>query len=141
MILPVDGTAKQTSWVVGQEVDSFEVDFKKGGGNMIEVKHIWFSMSNGGEFVLKDISFRGAGRNCRGSGREWCRARQPYRKILGRALPPRPERREPERGVRLDGKPIRECNAEIAFISEDGTYLKDLTPGEYGAFRRLLPLL
>ena len=27
MILPVDGTAKQTSWVVGQEVESFEVDF------------------------------------------------------------------------------------------------------------------
>ena len=27
MILPVDGTAKQTSWVVGQEVYSFEVDF------------------------------------------------------------------------------------------------------------------
>ena len=26
-LLPVDGTAKQTSWVVGQEVDSFEVDF------------------------------------------------------------------------------------------------------------------
>ena len=27
MLLPVDGTAKQTSWVVGQEVESFEVDF------------------------------------------------------------------------------------------------------------------
>ena len=29
----------------------------KGGGNMIEVKHIWFSYEQWGEFVLKDISF------------------------------------------------------------------------------------
>lgn len=41
---------------------------------MIEVKHIWFSYEQWGEFVLKDISFSvEKGEDCRGSGREWCR--------------------------------------------------------------------
>ena len=73
---------------------------------MIEVKHIWFSYEQWDNFVLKDISFSVEQGEIVG--------------VLG------------ANGV---GKTtLRECNAEIAFISEAGTYLKDLTPREYGAF-------
>ena len=75
---------------------------------------------------------RREGRDCR-VWREWCR-QDNLTEVLAGLLPPRPREKEPERGVWLNGKPIRECNAEIAFISEAGTYLKDLTPREYGAF-------
>ena len=123
MLLPVDGTAKQTSWVVGQE-----------GGNMIEVKHIWFSYEQWGEFVLKDISFSVEKGEIVGVLGANGVGKTTLLKVLAGLLPPRPREKEPERGVWLNGKPIRECNAEIAFISEAGTYLKDLTPREYGAF-------
>ena len=104
---------------------------------MIEVKHIWFSYEQWGEFVLKDISFSVEKGEIVGVLGANGVGKTTLLKVLAGLLPPRPREKEPERGVWLDGKPIRECNAEIAFISEAGTYLKDLTPREYGAFLRL----
>ena len=101
---------------------------------MIEVKHIWFSYEQWGEFVLKDISFSVEKGEIVGVLGANGVGKTTLLKVLAGLLPPRPREKEPERGVWLDGKPIRECNAEIAFISEAGTYLKDLTPREYGAF-------
>lgn len=101
---------------------------------MIEVKHIWFSYEQWGEFVLKDISFSVEKGEIVGVLGANGVGKTTLLKVLAGLLPPRPREKDPERGVWLDGKPIRECNAEIAFISEAGTYLKDLTPREYGAF-------
>ena len=101
---------------------------------MIEVKHIWFSYEQWGEFVLKDISFSVEKGEIVGVLGANGVGKTTLLKVLAGLLPPRPREKEPERGVWLNGKPIRECNAEIAFISEAGTYLKDLTPREYGAF-------
>ena len=101
---------------------------------MIEVKHIWFSYEQWDNFVLKDISFSAEQGEIVGVLGANGVGKTTLLKILAGLLPPRPREKEPERGVWLDGKPIRECNAEIAFISEAGTYLKDLTPREYGAF-------
>lgn len=101
---------------------------------MIEVKHIWFSYEQWGEFVLKDISFSVEKGEIVGVLGANGVGKTTLLKVLAGLLPPRPREKEPERGVWLDGKPIRECNAEIAFISEAGTYLQDLTPREYGAF-------
>ena len=91
-------------------------------------------MSKWGEFVLKDISFSVEKGEIVGVLGANGVGKTTLLKVLAGLLPPRPREKEPERGVWLNGKPIRECNAEIAFISEAGTYLKDLTPREYGAF-------
>ncbi len=41
---------------------------------------------------------------------------------------------EKEGSVFFDGKPVRERHGDIAFISEEGSYFKDLTPKEFGEF-------
>lgn len=52
-------------------------------------------------------------------------------KILAGLLSPK---EEAGRGVFIDNVPVQEKSGEIAFISEAGSYLKDLTPMEFGAF-------
>lgn len=101
---------------------------------MIEGKHIWFSYEQWDNFVLKDISFSVEKGEIVGVLGANGVGKTTLLKILAGLLPPRSQEREPERGVFLDGKPIRDCNEEIAFISEAGSYLKDLTPQEFGAF-------
>lgn len=100
---------------------------------MIEVKHIWFSYEQWGEFVLKDISFSEEKGEIVGVLGANGVGKTTLLKVRQGFCRPDPERRS-RNAVSGSGKPIRECNAEIAFISEAGTYLKDLTPREYGAF-------
>mgnify|MGYP004568788315 CR=1 FL=1 len=97
---------------------------------MIEVKHIWFSYEQWGDFVLKDISFSVEQGEIVGVLGANGVGKTTLLKILAGLLPPK----ENVQGVWVDGRPIRDCNEEIAFISEAGSYLKDLTPQEYGAF-------
>ena len=97
---------------------------------MIEVKHIWFSYEQWGDFVLKDISFSVEQGEIVGVLGANGVGKTTLLKILAGLLPPK----ENIQGVWVDGRPIRDCSGEIAFISEAGSYLKDLTPQEYGAF-------
>ena len=53
-------------------------------------------------------------------------------KILAGLL--QPKTGEEGNGVFIDGVPVREKSGDIAFISEAGSYLKDLTPKEFGGF-------
>lgn len=78
---------------------------------MIEVKHIWFSYEQWGEFVLKDISFSVEKGEIVGVLGANGVGKTTLLKVLAGLLPPRPREKEPERGVWLNGKPIRECNA------------------------------
>ena len=78
---------------------------------MIEVKHIWFSYEQWGEFVLKDISFSVEKGEIVGVLGANGVGKTTLLKVLAGLLPPRPREKEPERGVWLDGKPIRECSS------------------------------
>lgn len=99
---------------------------------MIEAKHIWFSYETWDKFVLKDISFTVEQGEIVGVLGANGVGKTTLLKILAGLL--RHRSGEEERGVFIDGMPVREKNADIAFISEAGSYLKDLTPKEYGAF-------
>lgn len=97
---------------------------------MITVKNIWFSYVYE-DYVLKDVSFSAekgeiiAVLGANGVGKTT------LLKILAGLLP---SKEVDDSGVFLDGVPIREKNGEIAFISEAGSFFKDLTPMEFGAF-------
>ncbi len=99
---------------------------------MIEVKNIWFSYESWDKFVLKDISFSVPKGEIVGVLGANGVGKSTLLKVLAGLLPPRGG--EGERGVYIDGVPVRQRNGEIAFISEAGSYLKDLTPQEYGDF-------
>mgnify|MGYP002530081239 CR=1 FL=1 len=71
---------------------------------MIEVKHIWFSYEQWGEFVLKDISFSVEKGEIVGVLGANGVGKTTLLKVLAGLLPPRPREKEPERGVWLDGK-------------------------------------
>ena len=73
---------------------------------MIEVKHIWFSYEQWGEFVLKDISFSVEKGEIVGVLGANGVGKTTLLKVLAGLLPPRPREKEPERGVWLNGKPI-----------------------------------
>ena len=75
---------------------------------MIEVKHIWFSYEQWGEFVLKDISFSVEKGEIVGVLGANGVGKTTLLKVLAGLLPPRPREKEPERGVWLNGKPIRD---------------------------------
>lgn len=97
---------------------------------MITVKNIWFSYVYN-DYVLKGVSFSAekgeiiAVLGANGVGKTT------LLKILAGLLPPK---EVDDSGVFVDGVPIREKNGEIAFISEAGSFLKDLTPMEFGTF-------
>lgn len=99
---------------------------------MIEVKNIWFSYETWDKYVLQDISFTVKQGEIVGVLGANGVGKTTLLKILAGLL----QRRmgEEESGVFIDGVPVREKSGDIAFISEAGSYLKDLTPKEFGAF-------
>ncbi len=106
---------------------------EKGGRNMIEVKNVWFSYETWDKFVLKDISFSAEQGGIVGVLGANGVGKTTLLKILAGLLPCKASEGE-SNGVFIDGVPVKEKSGEIAFISEAGSYLKDLTPKEYGVF-------
>ena len=98
---------------------------------MIEVKNIWFSYETWDKYVLQDISFTVEPGEIVGVLGANGVGKTTLLKILAGLLP---SKKEEETGVWIDGVPVEEKSGEIAFISEAGSYLKDLTPKEFGAF-------
>ena len=98
---------------------------------MIEVKNIWFSYETWDKYVLQDISFTVEQGEIVGVLGANGVGKTTLLKILAGLLP---SKKEEETGVWIDGVPVEEKSGEIAFISEAGSYLKDLTPKEFGAF-------
>lgn len=98
---------------------------------MITVKKIWFSYENYDKYVLEDISFSVEKGEIVGVLGANGVGKTTLLKILAGLLSPKAEE---GRGVCMDDVPVQEKSGEIAFISEAGSYLKDLTPMEFGAF-------
>ena len=98
---------------------------------MIEVKNIWFSYETWDKYVLQDISFTVEQGEIVGVLGANGVGKTTLLKILAGLLPPKMGE---ENGVWIDGVPVGEKSGEIAFISEAGSYLKDLTPKEFGEF-------
>ena len=105
---------------------------EEGGRNMIEVKNIWFSYETWDKFVLQDISFTVEQGEIVGVLGANGVGKTTLLKIIAGLL--KPKASEEGQGVFIDGMPVKEKNGEIAFISEAGSYLKDLTPLKYGEF-------
>ena len=99
---------------------------------MIEVKNIWFSYETWDKYVLQDISFTVEQGEIVGVLGANGVGKTTLLKILAGLL--QPKMGEEESGVWIDGMPVREKSGDIAFISEAGSYLKDLTPMEFGKF-------
>lgn len=104
----------------------------KGGRNMIEVKNIWFSYETWDKYVLQDISFTVEQGEIVGVLGANGVGKTTLLKILAGLLQTKTGKEG--NGVFIDGVPVREKSGDIAFISEAGSYLKDLTPKEFGAF-------
>ena len=100
---------------------------------MIEVKNVWFSYETWDKFVLQDISFTVEQGEIVGVLGANGVGKTTLLKILAGLLPCKVSKEEPN-GVYIDGVPVSEKRGEIAFISEAGSYLKDLTPMKYGEF-------
>ena len=98
---------------------------------MIEVKNIWFSYETWDKYVLQDISFTVEQGEIVGVLGANGVGKTTLLKILAGLLQPKGGE---ENGVWIDGVPVGEKSGEIAFISEAGSYLKDLTPKEVGEF-------
>ena len=101
---------------------------------MIEVKNIWFSYETWDKFVLQDISFSVEQGEIVGVLGANGVGKTTLLKILAGLLPYKGGDEGETRGVYIDGVPVREKNGDIAFISEAGSYLKDLTPKQFGEF-------
>ncbi|MBQ9091326.1 MAG: ATP-binding cassette domain-containing protein [Anaerotignum sp.] len=101
---------------------------------MIEVKNIWFSYETWDKFVLQDISFSVEQGEIVGVLGANGVGKTTLLKILAGLLPYKGGDEGETRGVYIDGVSVREKSGDIAFISEAGSYLKDLTPKQFGEF-------
>lgn len=99
---------------------------------MVEVKNMKFSYESWDAFVLNDISFTVPDGEIVGILGANGVGKTTLLKVLAGLLQPR--REKGEEVIFYDGKTIPETYGEIAFISEAGSYFKDLTPMEFGAF-------
>ncbi len=98
---------------------------------MMEVKHLFFAYEKWGDFVLQDISFSAQPGEIIGVLGANGAGKTTLLKTLAGILPPNTNIEEK---ILWDGVPIREKKGEIAYITEAGSFLKDLTPLEYGRF-------
>lgn len=98
---------------------------------MMEVKHLFFAYESWGDFVLRDISFSAQPGEIIGVLGANGAGKTTLLKTLAGILPPNTNIEEK---ILWDGVPIREKKGEIAYITEAGSFLKDLTPLEYGRF-------
>lgn len=94
---------------------------------MIEGKEIRFYYMVG-EDILKEVSFRAEKGEIIGVLGANGVGKSTLLKLLCGILTPR------SGSITMDGKPLAEMQGQIAFISEAGSFLKELTPQQYGAF-------
>ena len=99
---------------------------------MVEVKNLKFSYEAWGTFVLEDLSFTVPDGQIVGVLGANGVGKTTLLKLLAGLLQPKGE--NCQGAILYDGKPVFEAYGEIAFISEAGSYFKDLTPQEFGAF-------
>lgn len=94
---------------------------------MIEGKEIRFYYMVG-EDILKEVSFRAEKGEIIGVLGANGVGKSTLLKLLCGILTPR------SGSITMDGKPLAEMQGQIALISEAGSFLKELTPQQYGAF-------
>ena len=99
---------------------------------MVEAKGIWY-LYDGFEFVLKDLTFSVPDGQIVGVLGANGAGKTTLLKILAGLLPSKEMKNEPVR-VLIDGKPVQESYGEIAFVCEAGSWFRDLTPRQFGAF-------
>ena len=100
---------------------------------MVEVKNVKFSYVSWDDYTLKDISFTVPDGQIVGVLGANGVGKTTLLKLMAGLLQPRKDDKV-ESSISYDGKTIQETYGDIAFISEAGSYLKDLTPKEYGEF-------
>ena len=94
---------------------------------MVEAKDLTFSYI-AGENIIKDVSFTVERGEIIGVLGENGVGKSTLLKLLCGILTPR------SGSITIDGAPVQAHNGEIAFISEAGSFLKELTPMAYGRF-------
>lgn len=100
---------------------------------MVEVKNVKFSYVSWDDYTLKDISFTVPDGQIVGVLGANGVGKTTLLKLLSGLLQPR-KNEEGESGIFFDGKTIEETYGDIAFISEAGSYFKELTPMQFGEF-------
>lgn len=100
---------------------------------MVEVKNVKFSYVSWDDYTLKDISFTVPDGQIVGVLGANGVGKTTLLKLLAGLLQPR-KNEEGESGIFFDGKTIEETYGDIAFISEAGSYFKELTPMQFGEF-------
>ena len=97
---------------------------------MVEAKGLWY-MYGGVEFALKDINFSVPDGQIVGVLGANGAGKTTLLKLLAGLLPSKDIKLE---RLKIDGKPVPESYGNIAFISEAGSWFRDLTPKQFGAF-------
>lgn len=94
---------------------------------MVEVKDLKFSYLVGMD-ILKEVSFQVETGEIVGVLGANGVGKSTLLKLLAGILTPRGG------SISIEGKPVQEFYGKVAYISEAGSYFKDLTPKEFGAF-------
>lgn len=94
---------------------------------MVEVKGLRFSYLVGMD-ILKEVSFQAETGEIVGVLGANGVGKSTLLKLLAGILTPR------NGSISIEGKPVQESYEKVAYISEAGSYFKDLTPKEFGAF-------
>ena len=94
---------------------------------MVEVKDLKFSYLVGMD-ILKEVSFQVETGEIVGVLGANGVGKSTLLKLLAGILTPRGG------SISIEGKPVQESYGKVVYISEAGSYFKDLTPKEFGAF-------
>lgn len=94
---------------------------------MVEVRDLKFSYLVGMD-ILKEVSFQVETGEIVGVLGANGVGKSTLLKLLAGILTPR------SGSISIEGKPVQESYGKVAYISEAGSYFKDLTPKEFGAF-------
>ena len=94
---------------------------------MVEVRDMKFSYLVGMD-ILKEVSFQVETGEIVGVLGANGVGKSTLLKLLAGILTPR------SGSISIEGKPVQESYGKVAYISEAGSYFKDLTPKEFGAF-------
>ena len=100
---------------------------------MVEVKNVKFSYVSWDDYTLKDISFTVPDGQIVGVLGANGVGKTTLLKLMAGLLQPRKDDKV-ESSISYDGKTIQETYGDIAFISEAGSYFKELTPMQFGEF-------
>ena len=100
---------------------------------MVEVKNVKFSYVSWDDYTLKDISFTVPDGQIVGVLGANGVGKTTLLKLMAGLLQPRKDDKV-ESSISYDGKTIQETYGDITFISEAGSYFKELTPMQFGEF-------